>query len=89
MNLQVSYFCPEKEELFIKECYSFSHDIEDNSFSFCPVDNPPKIYKDIIINRPIINMFYRDGRLRINIDGFQYVNGKYILTNTLIEEFQK
>lgn len=88
MKFKVTYYDIETDKSITKDCVEMDYNNRDdeNTFSFMPVDNPPKIYKSIVIDHPKISIHQHDGDIRILITGYQYMkSGGYNKTSTTIE----
>jgi hypothetical protein len=85
MKFKVTYYDIETDSSVVKDCCEINYDGKGN-FLFTPVDNPVKIYKSITINRPEVSIYQSEGKIRIVVDGFQYIkNYGYDKTITKIE----
>lgn len=87
MKVYVSYYDIESDSIVDKDCYDVVYNGDDPSvFSFTPVDAPVKIYKSIIINHPIVEIYHdTDGGTKIQITGYQTLKGGHVgKTKTLI-----
>jgi len=90
MKFKVQYYDYDSDKTIENDCFEFNYDTKDNQFSFIPVDNPVKIYKTVVIDRPVVNIGYNSynkDKLQIYVDGYQCVkSGGYWKTTTLIYE---
>ena len=90
MKFKVQYYDYDSVNTIEKDCFEFNCDTKENKFSFIPVDNPVKIYKTVVIDRPVVNIGYNSynkDKLQIYVDGYQCVkSGGYWKTTTLIYE---
>jgi hypothetical protein len=85
MKLKVVYYDIENDSSIEKDCIDIHNDTTDNTFSFTPVDNPPKIYKAIVIDHPIVKLYQNKSGLTIKVIGYQYTkSGGYWRTETKI-----
>ena len=91
MKFKVTYYDIDTDSTVTKNCESISdYKTTDESFSFCPVDDPPKIYKAVVIDRPTISIYQHKDKIRIIVDGYQYMkSGGYWKTKTTIENNRK
>ncbi len=84
----VQYYDIDQDKLVEKELHSMEYGWENVFFSFVPIDNPPKIYKSVIIQHPVIKMVKHadgDNILTIYVTGWQCVkSGGYSKTVTTI-----
>jgi hypothetical protein len=92
MKFKVTYYDVETGKGVTKNCVEIDykeHNFERN-FSFVPVDNPPRIYKSVVIDHPIISIYQNDSGIRILVQGYQGMNdGGYAKTNTVIESVRE
>ena len=91
MKFKVTYYDYDSDKSIEKDCIAIDYaPSEENKFSFIPVDNPVKIYKTVVIDRPVVNIGYNSynkDKLQIYVDGYQCVkSGGYWKTTTLIYE---
>ena len=72
MKATVEYYDIDTDKKVEKKCFRI--DYESNTyFSFCPVDGPPVIYKDVIINSPKVIITYSMYGLKMVVIGWQYI----------------
>jgi hypothetical protein len=86
MKCQVKYYDINVNAVVTKNCDNVHYSDVDGSFSFCPLDDPPRIYKDVIIDRPRVRLYQLENGMRLIIDGYQSVkSGGCARTTTTIE----
>jgi len=86
MNFKVTYYDYDTNSTITKNCIKITYNTNDNNFSFIPVDEPPKIYKAVVIDHPTVNINQSENNIRIHVEGYQYVkNNGYWKTKTVIE----
>jgi phage-related protein len=87
MKFKVTYYDIDTDSTVTKNCETISdYKTTDESFSFYPVDDPPKIYKAVVIDRPKISICQIPNGIRIVVEGYQYMkSGGYWKTKTIIE----
>lgn len=72
--VKVSYYDYDTDQVVEKNCIDIIFDQEDDTtFAFTPVDDPPRIYKSVVIDRPLIKIYQNDRRVRIIVKGYQYM----------------
>lgn len=85
MSATVEYYDIDLDKKVEKKCFRYDYE-SGMDFSFCPVDEPAKIYKDVTINSPTIKMVYSIYGLKLVIRGWQRVkNVGYYQTETIIK----
>ena len=84
-KITVNYYDIETDQTVEKNCLDIIYDQSDNQFSFTPVDDPPRIYKAVVIDRPVVQIYQNDRNVRIIVEGYQYMkSGGYYKTKTTI-----
>lgn len=90
MKFKVTYYDYDTDKLVTKDCDYIDYSAEDKYFSFTPVDDPPRIYKSVIINHPRVNIYQNKWVVKIVVEGYQGMNGGgYSKTNTVIESVRE
>jgi hypothetical protein len=85
MKVRVKYYDIENDSCVEKECIRVDSDAANNTFSFIPVDDPPRIYKSVVIDHPVISIHQSHCLFMINIVGYQYTKSDgYWKTTTKI-----
>ena len=88
MKYKVSYYDYEANKHLTKDCDRM--EFKDGEFHFCPVDNPVKIYKSVIIDHPKVSIHQNKDKLSISVEGYQCMkSGGYWKTNTTIENVRE
>jgi hypothetical protein len=92
MKFKVTYYDVETGKGVTKNCVEIDykeHNFERN-FSFIPVDDPPSIYKSVIIDHPRVGIYQNERCIRIVVEGYQGMNdGGYGKTKTIIESVRE
>ena len=94
MKFKATYYDYDTDKSVTKDCieidYNNDYNNADKNFSFVPVDNPPRIYKSVVIDHPIISIYQNDSGIRILVQGYQGMNGGgYAKTKTVIESVRE
>ena len=90
MKFKVTYYDYDTDKSVTKDCIEIDYMNADKNFSFVPVDNPPRIYKSVVIDHPIISIYQNDSGIRILVQGYQGMNdGGYAKTKTIIESVRE
>jgi hypothetical protein len=85
MKATVTYYDIEEDKAVTKKCFEFSYNSNTNEFYFTPVDEPVKMYKQLIVDSPTIYMGYATYGLKITVKGWMSVkSGGYSKTTTEI-----
>ena len=90
MKFKVSYYDSDADSVVEKNCEEihFSNKSGEDSFSFMPVDDPPRIYKPVIIDSPNVSISLNRYGFQIRVEGYQYNlnSGGYCKTITTISK---
>ena len=90
MKYKVTYYDYDTDSTITKNCIDIDYNTVDKTFSFYPVDDPPRIYRSVVIDHPIVSIYQNDRGLRITVDGYQCIkSGGYWKTKTIIESADK
>jgi hypothetical protein len=90
MKFKVTYYDIDTDKAVTKDCIHTDYNTVDKNFSFMPVDNPPRIYKSLIIDHPIVGIYQNEYGLKIIVEGYQMVkSGGYWRTKTIIESVRE
>lgn len=85
-KVKVNYYDIETDQVVEKSCLDIIYNQEDYQFSFTPVDDPPQIYKSVVIDRPIVQIYQNERNVRIIVEGYQYMkSGGHWKTKTVID----
>ena len=86
MKFKVTYYDIDTDSGVTKYCERLDYRTTDEYFSFYPIDDPVRIYKAVIIDRPKISICQIPNGIRIVVEGYQYMkSGGYWKTKTIIE----
>jgi hypothetical protein len=88
MKFKVTYYNVDTDSSVTKDCICIDYNTINTSFSFLPVDDPPTIYKAVVIDNPKVSIYQNDnGIVKIIVDGYQYIakSGGYWKTTTTIQ----
>jgi len=84
MKCTVEYYDIDSDKMIEKKCFRI--DYESNvDFSFCPVDEPPIIFKDVTIKSPTIKMVHSIYGFKMIVEGWQWTKNGYWQTKTIIK----
>lgn len=92
MKWKVRYYDIDSDSSVEKQCVHVFFGHGQSSFEFTPVDNPPRIYKAVVISHPHISMYMHPGNntMKITVVGYQYTkHGGYAQTTTHIESYEE
>jgi hypothetical protein len=85
MNATVEYYDIETDKKVEKKCFRCDYE-SGIDFSFCPIDDPVKIFKSIVIKSPTIRVIYSMYGLKMIITGWQLIKDTgYWQTETIIK----
>jgi hypothetical protein len=85
MKATVEYYDIDTDKKVEKKCFRIDYE-SGTDLSFCPVDEPVKIYKDITICSPSVKMVYSMYGLKMFITGWQMIKDRgYWKTETIIK----
>lgn len=86
MKFKVTYYDYDTDSVATKNCVQFEHDTTEKTFTFIPLDDPIRVYKTVIIDHPIVNIFQHQGDINISVKGYQSMkSGGYWKTETVIK----
>ncbi len=90
MKYKVTYYDYDTGSSLTKDCININYNTIEKNFSFMPIDNPPRIYKNIIIDHPIVSIYQNECGIKISVSGYQCMkSGGYGKTNTIIESVRE
>ena len=85
MKFKVNYYDIDSDKAVEKDCCNIDYNPVDRTFSFTPVDDPPRIYKSVDIDNPIVSIYKNELGIRIVVNGYQRIkDGGYWRTTTTI-----
>lgn len=83
MKTLVIYTDPETGERLTKECSDFDYIDSEHKFYFTP--KLQYMIKSLSVDHPIVNISLHREKVYFQVTGYQYIDGQYQKTNTLIE----
>ena len=90
MKFKATYYDYETGKQVTKNCVEIDYNNFERNFSFTPVDDPPSIYKSVIIDQTRLSIYQNERGIRIIVEGYQRMkDGGYGGTKTTIESVRE